>query len=495
MNIVDVFLSASRSFPSKPAIIDKGRQISFENLALEVAATAGYFHKKGIQKGDRVLIMVPMSIELYKNLLALFYLGATAVFLDEWVNTKRLNICCELAQCKGILGNWKMNVLGILSKEIRKIPIRLSINNTEKSTVSRGDTLPEDTALITFTTGSTGIPKAAKRTHSFLMEQYNALLKEIEPTSDETDMTVLPIILLLNLGVGCTSVIADFSMRHPERLQPEKIAKQMGTYQVNRLIASPFFIKKLAKFCIQTNQTIPSLNKIFTGGAPVFPQEAAIYQQAFPDKEIHLVYGSTEAEPISAITPAELLAGSKESFNGLAVGDVFPLIELKIIQIKDNNIELTESTTIDQIEMPKGQVGEIIVSGPHVLKEYYNNPDAWKRNKIKDGEVIWHRTGDSGYLENGNRLFLTGRCNQLILTDDGYLSQFVAEHHIQQIIGVTSGTVLLKQNQIYLVLESEIQPEIIDFPIKYEQLVILRKIPRDPRHHSKIDYGKLETMI
>ncbi|NJM17110.1 MAG: hypothetical protein HC896_18550 [Bacteroidales bacterium] len=76
---------------------------------------------------------------------------------------------------------------------------------------------PHATALITFTTGSTGTPKAADRSHAFLKEQFNALLDEIKPSANDVDMPVLPIVLFVNLGVGCTSVIADFNVAEPNK--------------------------------------------------------------------------------------------------------------------------------------------------------------------------------------------------------------------------------------------------------------------------------------
>ena len=93
-NIIDLFTEAAQRTPDRIAIIESEKRISFSELDRQITATVAYFQAKGIRKGDRVLVFVPMSIDLYRIVLALFRMGATAVFLDEWVSRERLNICC-----------------------------------------------------------------------------------------------------------------------------------------------------------------------------------------------------------------------------------------------------------------------------------------------------------------------------------------------------------------------------------------------------------------
>lgn len=504
-NIVHYFYRAADDYPDKKAIIQQDKSISFAQLKGQVQQSANYFTYKGIKKGDRVLVFVPMSIDLYRIVLALFHIGATAVFLDEWVSKKRMEECCKVAQCQAFIGITKARILALFSSELRKIPIQLGTGFSKESNVldDLSRVTKEDTALITFTTGSTGIPKATKRTHGLLDEQFKALLAKIDPQPKDVDMPVLPIVLLINLGVGCTSVIAAFNARKPEKINPKKIIAQIIKHNVTRMVSSPFVIKKISQYIINQSIDIPLVKKIFTGGAPVFPSEAAIYDKAFPLANIEIVYGSTEAEPMSSVSAKELIKNNvSTSHIGLLVGKPANVATIRIIQIQEGPIICESIQALDQISLPKNLVGEIIVSGPHVLREYIHNEDALRLNKIFIDETCWHRTGDSGFIGEDENLYLTGRCNTLVYENKKLYAPFIYENLFVSIPGVEIGTIMPYKNSIQVIIECNsefLKPDIIHSILfldpSFTEVVFIKKIPRDVRHHSKIDYQKLKELL
>ncbi|MEO6638684.1 MAG: AMP-binding protein, partial [Ginsengibacter sp.] len=440
-NITSLFAEAAKKNPGKTAIIFKDKKISFTELEKQIDKTAQYFLSKKIGKGDRVLIFLPMSIHLYRIVLALFKIGAIAVFLDEWVSKKRMEECCKVAECKAFIAIFKVRLLSNFSNELRKIPIKLTPDFTSvKQHENTAGTVKDDIALITFTTGSTGIPKAAIRTHGILYNQFNALKEKINPEERDVSMTTLPIVLLINLATGTTSVIAPFKASTPSRVNYKKIITPLVSHLVNSLIASPFFIKGLSKHIIQKGISLPGIEKIFTGGAPVFPAEGKLYLQAFPRAKIEVVYGSTEAEPISSINIEALVSENNFLREGLDVGKVAACAQVKIIQMIDDIVIAQTEDDLRNIEMPVKGIGEIIVSGNHVLQEYLNNEMAIKRNKIFIGSICWHRTGDSGYIDEAGTLYLTGRCNTIIREANKIYYPFLFENYFQAIQGVEMGT-------------------------------------------------------
>lgn len=502
-NIVELFFSAAGKYPGKTAIIYKETAITYFDFAQQVKDTAQHLLARGINKGDRVMVFVPMSPDLYRIVLALFYIGATAVFIDEWVSKERLEACCAVAQCKAFIGTAKVRILALFSGALRKMPLKIgtAYKPIKDQIHPVTETAAGDTALITFTTGSSGTPKAAKRTHGFLFEQFKALAETIHPDPEDIDMPMLPVVLLLNLGVGSTSVITPFNAGKPRSLKPEKIANLIDRHQVNRIIASPFFIKTLAGYTITSARRLPGLKKIFTGGAPVFPAEAALYQKAFPHVYIEVVYGSTEAEPISAINAKELQDSGARLTAGLDTGIPYKGTMVKIIPVVPTPVVCRDEDELDSLALEEGAIGEIIVSGKHVLDAYYNNEAALQRNKIFINNTCWHRTGDSGYLKDG-RLYLTGRCDTLIHRKGQLLAPFIYESYLQALDGVSMATILLVNNLLVAVAElhaaadkEKVRKSINNISLDLDKILILKKIPRDPRHYSKIDYTKLRAMV
>ncbi|MCX6351949.1 MAG: AMP-binding protein [Bacteroidetes bacterium] len=359
---------------------------------------------------------------------------------------------------------------------------------------------------MTFTTGSTGTPKAASRSHAFLHEQFKILAEEISTTPDEVCMTTLPIVLLIQLGTGNTSVIANFSAKKPQKLKPIIIIDAIKKFGVNTLIASPYFIKRIAEeIMVGKISSPPQITKIFSGGAPVFPMEAALFESAFPKASIKIVFGSTEAEPISL---ADAMALKNKSLaHGLWVGNIHPQTRLKIIPISEAPISVATDDALNQMALPLNEIGEILVAGNHVLKSYFNSPDAFKQNKIVTAETTWHRTGDSGFVDEKNELFLTGGCTTLIYRNGQVFSPFILEGVLQKSELIAKGTLLENNHKIYVVAElkkrNAIQQDIkteleILAPAlaKYiDEIITIKAIPRDPRHNSKIDYAVLRKMV
>lgn len=496
MNISNLFFEAAKKHPEKLAIIDSDKEVSFKVLADEVKKTAAYFYSKGIRKNDRVLVLVPMSLDLYRIVLAIFSMGATAVFIDEWSDKDRIKQSCKLAKCKGLIASKKVRLLSLLYSETRTIPIKLSSNKMSTEQRSTVDMSLNDSALITFTTGSTGKPKAADRTHGFLATQFGILQKEINPQQNEVDLVNLPIVLFINLAAGCTSVIPNYNSKKPLRTNWNLILNQISNKKVNRITGSPYFTIGLAKHLTENHHENKDIKKIFTGGGPVFSDEAPIICRAFSNSEVTIVYGATEVEPISLISANELVQSQQSSNRGLPVGEPHESIDLRIITLRAQPSPELSKDEFDKFCIEENEIGEIVVSGKPVLHRYFNNPSAFKDLKIKSGSTIWHRTGDSGFLKDGI-LFLTGRCSEIITHEGKDYSLFMIENKLRQQPNIKCGTLVQKNKKNILCLElkskGDFKKDSFDFPV--DKVKILNRIPMDPRHHTKIDYRTLRKMI
>ena len=98
------FHAAAIMNSNRLAIADEYSQVTFDELRHKIENAHSLFMERGLKSGDRVLVFVPMSIDLYISVLALFQMGCTAVFIDEWAKIDRLKKSCQIADCKGFIG-------------------------------------------------------------------------------------------------------------------------------------------------------------------------------------------------------------------------------------------------------------------------------------------------------------------------------------------------------------------------------------------------------
>lgn len=509
--------------PERFAIIEgsgsSARRLSFGGLDGRVRALAAGLAARGIGPGDSVLLFVPMSADLYVALLACLHRGATAVFVDAWADRRRLDAAVRIAGPKAFIGTPRAHLLRVVSPAVRAIPVHLAAGGRLLSLRrhERGDAGPavavdgSAPALVTFTTGSTGAPKAAARSHDFLWAQHLALAGHLRPAEDDIDMPSLPVFVLNNLASGIPSVLPDFDPRRPADIDPARIHRQMREERVTTSSGSPAFYDRLGRWCVETGHRIP-LRALFTGGAPVLPPLARVLD-ATVDGEPHVVYGSSEAEPIAGIGARDMLAAMEahrddaDHPGGLCVGAPVPQIEVKLLRPHDGPVDLDGGWAAWEVD--PGEVGEVTVAGAHVLPGYLNDPEAERQNKVRDGARVWHRTGDAAWMDGDGRLWLMGRVKERVHCDGRVWWGGAAEARALEVPGVRhaayvgvedarrgSRAVLCVETASGGLTDAERAAVVAALgPFPADEIIPLPRIPRDPRHASKTDVGALREML
>ena len=525
-NVVNYLKRAAEMNPSRTAIVvpAKGgaQSISYSELWDDIDRFATALCKRGLKPRDRVIIMIPMSVELYIAMLGIIKMGGVAVFADPWVPISQIIKFCKFASPKGFIGIGKSHLLRFWDQDLRKISITITtgykwvgliagntfdemLKNTGNTEVHNADM--EDSALITFTTGSTGTPKGANRTHGFLNAQKKALDHEFPIEDSDIDMPMFPVFALRNLANGIPSIIPDIDFKSVATVDGKKIFRQIKEYKVNTITASPPFFDKLASYVLKKQAFELPLRRLLTGGAPVHDFQLKKWRKAFSKADVQIVYGSTEAEPVAHISLEDRL--NTDSKAGFCSGKPTSLVKTKIIEINKGSIAVDK--TLDDLALEDGEVGELIVTGKHVCKDYFNNPQAVEENKIidKDG-AIWHRMGDTGYFDKNGRFWLIGRIHSTICRKGKqYHPQIIEEiaryndKRIKNIavLGVADGflgekLILVVESQEKNSLKMEIKQRLEDNQIPVDDIIIRNaSLPLDPRHNSKIDYNKLRKML
>ncbi|MFT5822516.1 MAG: acyl-CoA synthetase (AMP-forming)/AMP-acid ligase II [Crocinitomix sp.] len=491
------------NYAERIAIIDKdGAQYTYKEFENHILGAYQNLLEKGIKKGSKVLVAVPMSMELYAILEALFAHGAIAIFLDPWMKGKKMGSVINQVQPDLFIVTKKLSRITWLLPATWKLK-KWKVNGASKSNDSSMklaeiyqsvEIADEDNALITFTSGTSGNPKGANRTFAFLLAQAETLKAHLGAHAKASvDYTNFPIVGLANFALGNTVAIPQINLMKLQQSNPADVITQLDNQGINRLIVSPSLLRKVLA-AIDKNHT---LKTVMTGGAPISIQLVKTALEKCPTIYFEAIYGSTEAEPICITTFTEINKQLAQPLKGVYVGAPVPEIDLEIVALQNKPI-LTEE--FESLKLQEGEIGEIVVTGNHVNKQYYENPTAFAKNKIVDvTKTIWHRTGDLGYLEDGV-LYLVGRDHRIIEHNNQLYYPYPIEQYIELEFGISDlGYVKNQTDEICLYYfnetqkdEAKIEQAIKDANYPVDRIIKSAKpLPRDARHKSKLQIEKL----
>lgn len=507
-------------------------EINYGAFAQGINNCAKSLQDLGIEKGDRVIIFLPMSVLMYTAMFAVQRLGAVAVFLDSWARRNHLGASADCVDPKAMISHkMAFDLVGQIP-EFNNMKHRIIAGPGNDGTYSAQleelvqkpghvDICPvesEHTALITFTTGSSGTPKGANRTHRFLSAQHEALSDVVPYTPEDSDMPAFPIFSLNNLASGVTTLLPAIDLAAPSEFDAAALTNQLIHEKTTCSTLSPSMLNNVSKFCIDNGYKLDSLRRVVTGGAPISKDNVKDFKSIAPDSDVWVLYGSTEVEPMAHIEAKEMLSLPENPDHeiveeGVNVGHISEDLEYKFIKIFKEPVEYKDGLW-EEIEVADGQVGEFIVTGDHVCRDYYNNPGAFKKAKIKDDlGRVWHRTGDLARKDKDGYLWMVGRIHNVIMRGDNYYFPVRAEIILKRCEFIKQAAFLGmpdeklgEANAVAFSIKdeasfdeaaaiAEIKRVFDKNEIPIDRLYIVEDIPMDPRHHSKVEYNILQDAI
>ena len=505
MTIIDKIKDLRKQYPDNTALFDlkTGNKITFTQIDTKSDEICRYLIQKGFQKGNKIVVFVPIGIEFYLILTAIFKMGLKAVFIDPYAGIEHINKCCEMISPDGIIGSGKTLLKGFFLKGIRKIGKKINyikmMEHSEKLSIYeknknqkiiQNEKIDGSTpALISFTSGSTGFPKIIMRTHEFLLGQHNVLEKNLKFEKETAVYSSFPIFLLSHMATGTTTFIPDLNWRKPVESNFRNIVKQITENNIQNIILPPAIFENIVKFCKDEKITLENVQEVYTGGAPVFYSLMKKIKDVFTNAKIIALYGASEAEPISVLNFEDITEEDIENMkngDGLLAGKIVNEIELKIE-------ELEKTPEKNKISENKG---EILVRGENVVDGYLNIE--------KNSDENWHRTGDMGYINKKGQLILLGRVKGRIQIEENIYYPFTVETAFSFCKNVKKSVLTSKNNKLYLIVERNPEfkgnlsedSEIKELKEKFGIFKIIEtEIPMDKRHNSKTDYKKLEEIV
>lgn len=484
---------------------DGGRQWSEEEFCQMVIQIHNKLIESGVLRGERILLMIPVSIELYAFLYGVWSVGATAVLFDSDMTFENRVECMKRVKPKMVFAAPKTEILADKLVKTAGLSSTKKIqeffrNGSKKKMLEGVANYQEEYALITFTSGSTGIPKGIARTYQYLEREQELIQKYFLYREGEIDFAVMPVFTSLNAMCGVKTVIPEVNIKkNSEKI--EKIVLQIQEEGVNRLIISPNLLKQLAKCMDKKNTFFENVKKVFVGGGPFYYHLLESAERIFPNAQIKLLYGCCEAEPIAMINTALITQEQKKSMRlgkGLLGGKIVEEMLVKIIK-NDPNINASNMTNEEFQEIcVEDTPGEIVVSGEYVLGSYLNG-EGNAKNKIQTEDTVWHRTGDLGQIREDGILYLYGRCKEQVCYRQEVFYPFSEESRIYENFDVRQAAYLQWSEERVLVVdcEQEVYKAICKQKEKFHSDLVIQidRIPLDRKHRSKIDYKYLREIL
>ena len=447
VSIIELLVAINRRYSDISALQmkegDDFRTISYIELGRRTSDTSYSLKKLGIEKGDRVAILsesrpewsvaffgiiscagivVPMDIKLSDTEIQ-FILGdseARCVFVSDKFIERIKALKIKLPNLKNIIS---------LDDTVSDDVLLLKDFHVPENEIAHRDIYPEDTALIVYTSGTTGVAKGVELTYKNMLFEVKELNEYVRFSARDHFLSILPLNHMLEITGGLIAPLyAGACVTYCDSLKPTTIIKLMQETKTTAMICVPlvlkmfhgsivrkiedlpqkqkrlfYFLMKVSKFLLRFKiragklffkkihrQFGGALRCFVSGGAPLEPA----IEEDFTIWGFNVLqgYGLTETSPvITANTFTRRKYGS--------VGIPLKGVEIKIVPQAGGN----------------SREGEIVVRGPNIMRGYY-------RNKEKTDEVIkdgWFHTGDIGYVDKDGFLYITGRIKNMIVLGGG----------------------------------------------------------------------------
>jgi len=275
----------------------------------------------------------------------------------------------------------------------------------------------KDILILPFSSGTTGLPKGVIHSHQTMIA-YADLNYQHPGVQDlsrrENDhfntLALLPLFHIFGFATQMTGLKFRGTVVHNPRFQPKLFLRTIQKYKITFIPVVPPLVNFLARHPEVDNYNVSSVRVLFCGGAPLSKASADAAMTRLPNLEVVQALGMTEGLISCTID---------EGIPHTSVGQVFPNTQLKIIDVET------------QKELGYNEAGEILVQTPSAMVGYYNNPEATAKSFWYDDEgKKWMYTGDVGYVDENENLYLVDRIKEMIKYKGHQVSPVEVEHVI-----------------------------------------------------------------
>ena len=400
MNLAELLKGSAARRPGHSAVIFRDQTVTYAELDRRTDALAWGLKKRGLAPGDICVLMMPNSIDWIVCYYALAKLGAVVLPVNFLYRTEELSHIFSDSGARAFIGRaGHLKYAGPLVLESDRIDIALATGEEAPAGFEPLDGLydyrgpfpvhpaaGDDVWAIIYTSGTTGKPKGAMLTHHNLSSNARAVADMRSTRPHDICLAVLPLFHIFGqTSTLNAAVYLGLTMRLWEHFEPDEVFSAIQEEDSSLLIAVPTIFNRLAEMAVGTPPRRSSLRFCVSGGASLPVEVLRRFEKAF-SVTIYEGYGLTECSPVCVENPYGRT--TKPGSIGLPI----PGFSARIVDENDN-------------DRPSGQVGELIVRGPGVMKGYFNRPEATAET-LRDG---WLHTGDLARWDDDGYIHIVDR--------------------------------------------------------------------------------------
>lgn len=385
------------------------RRWTFAQTADAVARQAAALQARGIATGDRVALLAPNNDRLITLLMASWWLGAVPCPMNVRWSLPELRFA--LADCGATLlvADAPFEGLAAELSQVTAVATAGQIAAEAAGLPALDDTRTGGDALaaILYTGGTTGRSKGVMLSHTNFWTASMARGAELNNPPDSVSLLVAPLFHVAGLGrlVG-QSMVGGTCVTMPQ-FRPDAVLAAIECHGITDTIVVPTMLQALLDAPGFDAARLQSLNRIAFGAAPMPPDLLDRALDAWPEAEFFQAYGLTETAGAVCINlPANHRRAARASQEGgllHSVGRAGLGAEIRVVDDEGR-------------EVPRGEVGEIVVRGPMVTRGYWNLPEATAQAFQNMPNEGWFRTGDGGRMAEDGHLFIADRLKDMVIT-------------------------------------------------------------------------------
>jgi acyl-CoA synthetase (AMP-forming)/AMP-acid ligase II len=402
-----------------PCLRHNSTNLTYRDVADRAEAFAEQLAERGIGRGDVVAIMLPNSIDLLIGLLAAWRLGAAATPINPvfTANEATYQIADSAAKLLLTTGTDDLGVATLTPSDMQTDPT---------GTLPPPATATDDTALLIYTSGSTGRPKGVMLDHANLVAMATMLAQHTNVGPQDHCLLVLP---LFHVNAICVSfllpMLSGAQVTILSRFTPDTFLAAVEHHRPTYFAAVPTIYARLAEQPADVRPDTSSLRFAICGAAPVSKELLRRCESRFGFVIIE-GYGLTEGTCASTCNPVH---GVRK------IGTTGPALPGQRVAAIDEDGQL----------LPAGEVGEVVIQGPNVMRGYLNRPEATAQVLV-DG---WLRTGDVGFVDSDGYLTLVDRVKDMIIRGGENIYPKEIESVLSRHDGVLEAAVVGAKHELY----------------------------------------------